>query len=76
MMEFAYRIEKCAKCAYDTETGEPSECYMTIKIDNCRDLNKEEYDAAHISLRKELGIPLEFVTPFSMEEYRKQMDEL
>lgn len=75
-MEFAYRIKKEAKLAYDTETGEPAECYTKIQIDGCREnITEKEYEEAHRALIKELEIPLKFVTPISLEEYERETSD-
>lgn len=76
IMEFAYRIGKEANLAYDTETGEPTECYTKIRIDGCREnITEEEYKESHRALIKELEIPLKFITPISLEEYERETSE-
>lgn len=76
IMEFAYRIRKEANLAYDTETGEPTECYTKLRLDGYREnITEEEYEEAHKLLTRGLKIPLEYVTSVSLEEYERETSE-
>ena len=49
-IELAYRIEPGAHMAED-ENGNPEECYVKVKMQNCRDdATAEEIEKAHIEM--------------------------
>lgn len=73
---FAYRIEKGAKMAIDTETGEPGEAYIKVKIDNCRDnIASVEYEKCHKDFSEKLGIDSQFITLITMDQYNEEAGE-
>lgn len=75
-LEFAYRIEKGANMAHDIKTKEPTECYLLIKQENCRDnITEEEYNNAHLLMSENIPcISKKFVTLISREEYNRKCE--
>lgn len=80
---FCYRISKEANLAYDTETGEPAECYMSYAMkddsDNIVDVPEDYYHARHAKLIQHLSnlgdLDLNWFEPISIEEYQENMNE-
>lgn len=76
-IELAYRIEPGAHMAED-ENGNPTECYATVKLQNCRDdATAEEIEKAHIEMMSKgfVGIAPQYITPVSIEEYLRETGE-
>ena len=76
-IEIAYRIDPGAHMAED-ENGNPTECYIKVKMQNCRDdATAEEIEKAHIEMMSKgfVGIDPQHITPISMEEYNQEMGE-
>jgi len=80
---FCYRISKKANLAYNTETKEPSECYMSFSMkddnDNIVDVPEDFYHKHHATSIRQLakmgGMEEEWFEPISIEEYNENMEE-
>lgn len=79
-VEFCYRIEKEAKMARDTTTGEHCECWSKVGLDLAVMPNTEvEYAEMHESLRSilagQINSDIKNITPISYQEYQEHNDE-
>jgi hypothetical protein len=80
---FYYKISKEANLAYDTETGEPAECYMQFSMkddnDNIVDVSEDFYHKKHASAIRQLAklgeFKEEWFEPITIEQYEKNMEE-
>lgn len=74
--DFAYRIEKGARMAYDTETKEPAEAYLKVKLTfGPGDVTKADVEQYHKDVSKSLGLDPKFLTPISLAEYIEETGE-
>jgi hypothetical protein len=78
---FCYRIEKEARIGED-EHGNPCEIYVQIKLGECETENLDpeqerkshEVDGPNI-IADMYHIPIELITPITLEEYAKHAEE-
>lgn len=71
-IELAYKIDKCAEMAYDTDTGEPCECYAKLKMALRPNTTPEEIEERRTALLQKLDIAFKHITLISMDEYQRE----
>ena len=86
--DFHYRVEKGAKLAKDSETGEYLESYIKVGLEHSKPMNAEQYKKLHeekaplLGFFTEVGSTFEMpaneliqhITPLTKEEYDKESE--
>lgn len=76
-IRFCYRISADAQMAFDTETGNPTDTFLQVKLGEVKN-PPADYDKAHKSMGEkianEYGMDPEWVTPISTEEYDRETE--
>lgn len=80
---FCYRLSKEAGMAHNTETGEPSECYISLSFkddnENIIDIPEDVYRKEHAKLVSYIawqsGLEKSWIEPIGIDEYKENQEE-